>query len=384
MVRKDGTILEILLSATAIFDQERRYLTSRCTMIDHTERKRAERSLRQRTAQLEAANNELEAFSYSVSHDLRAPLRAIDGFSRMVLRDYAVLLPDDGQRRLQTVRDSAQHMGQLIDDLLAFSRLGRQQINQTHIDMEKLAHDVFNELKTQASGHKIKFTVAPLPATRGDKAMIRQVLVNLFLNAMKFTRTREKAVIECGYASQLDGGAYYVRDNGVGFDMQYVNKLFGVFQRLHSANEFEGTGVGLALVQRIVHRHGGRVWAESQVNQGTTFYFTIEGEHHLMNENNIEILLVEDNPNDVELTLDALREHKLANHIRVVRDGAEALDFIFPARRLCAATQPCPKTYSARSQTSKSQRTGSLAANPGQPTDAQDSGGYSHVFQRRK
>jgi two-component system sensor kinase len=223
----------------------------------------------------ESANKELEAFSYSVSHDLRAPLRAISGFSQAVMEDYAPRLDDEGKRYLGLIQENAHRMGRLIDDLLTFSRLGRQQMTESEIDMGSLAKSVFDELSTQEPGRKIKFTIKPSPPVSGDHSMIRQVIANLLSNAVKFTRTREEAQIEFGYLPELGDGAYYIKDNGVGFDMQYVGKLFGVFQRLHSISEFEGTGVGLALVYRIVTRHGGRVWAEGIVNQGATFYFTL-------------------------------------------------------------------------------------------------------------
>jgi light-regulated signal transduction histidine kinase (bacteriophytochrome) len=229
----------------------------------------------QARALLEAVNRELEAFSYSVSHDLRAPLRAISGFAQAVVEDYAPRLDDEGKRFLGLIQDNAHRMGQLIDDLLTFSRLGRQQLMETQIDLGALANGVFEELIGQWPGRKIRFVVHSVPAALGDKAMIRQVLTNLLSNAVKFTRPRAEAVIEFGYAVRQDQGAYYVKDNGVGFDMQYVGKLFGVFQRLHSAAEFEGTGVGLAIVYRIITRHGGRVWAEGQADHGATFYFTL-------------------------------------------------------------------------------------------------------------
>ncbi len=229
----------------------------------------------QARALLEAVNRELEAFSYSVSHDLRAPLRAISGFAQAVVEDYTPRLDDEGKRFLGLIQDNAHRMGQLIDDLLTFSRLGRQQLMETLIDLEVLARAIFEELAAQTPERKIQFVVHSVPPALGDKAMLRQVLVNLLSNAIKFTRPRAEAVIEFGYAQEHGQGAYYVRDNGVGFDMQYVGKLFGVFQRLHAVAEFEGTGVGLAIVFRIVTRHGGRVWAQGQVDRGATFYFTL-------------------------------------------------------------------------------------------------------------
>ncbi len=231
----------------------------------------------QAKALLEAVNKELEAFTYSVSHDLRAPLRAISGFAQALAEDCAPRLDAEGRRYLGLIQASAHRMGDLIDDLLTFSRLGRQQMMQTRIDMEELARAVFADLATQATGRRIAFTARAARPALGDKAMVRQVLVNLLSNAIKFTRTRQDAVIEFGYAPEAGTGAYYVRDNGVGFEMQYVGKLFGVFQRLHDASEFEGSGVGLALVARIITRHGGRVWAEGQPGLGAAFFFTLPG-----------------------------------------------------------------------------------------------------------
>ncbi len=226
---------------------------------------------------LEATNKELESFSYSVSHDLRAPLRAIDGFSRMLVEDFAGKIDAEGQRLLNVIRSNAQKMGQLIDDLLSFSRMGRHDMVLSEIDMTGLARSVFEDLKSAAPERIIQFSLKTLAPARGDLSMIRQVWVNLISNAIKFTRPRETAVIEVGSRVEEDKNVYYVKDNGVGFDMQYVNKLFGVFQRLHSMEEFEGTGIGLALVQRIILKHGGTVWAEGKVNEGAVFYFTLPG-----------------------------------------------------------------------------------------------------------
>ena len=237
-----------------------------------------EKRVIERTAQLQAANKELEAFSYSVSHDLRAPIRAIDGFSHILLKDYSDRLDDEGKRIFNIIQSNARNMGQLIDDLLAFSRLGRQDIRLSNLDMGELARSVFEELKLNNSFERTpQLNINTLPHARGDGAMIHQVFVNLLSNAIKFTKHKEAAVIEINGRIEDSQNIYYVKDNGAGFDMRYANKLFRVFQRLHRQDEFEGTGVGLALVQRIIHRHGGRVWAEGKVNEGATFYFTLPG-----------------------------------------------------------------------------------------------------------
>ncbi|HEX9839972.1 MAG TPA: PAS domain S-box protein [Anaerolineales bacterium] len=249
---------------------------------DITERKRGEQAIQQLNAdlkkqaeQLEAANKELEAFSYSVSHDLRAPLRAIDGFTRILLEDYEPLLEEEGKRVCEIIRREAQHMGELIDDLLTFSRLGRKEMHFTKIDMKAMAGSVFDELMKTENAARIDFHIHRLPSTAGDPVLIRQVWVNLLSNAIKFSSKKERAVIEVGSKHSEDEHVYYVRDTGAGFELEYVDKLFGVFQRLHGEKEFEGTGVGLAIVKRVINRHGGRVWAEGEVDKGATFYFAL-------------------------------------------------------------------------------------------------------------
>ncbi|HEX3034210.1 MAG TPA: GAF domain-containing protein, partial [Thermodesulfobacteriota bacterium] len=234
-----------------------------------------EKRVAERTVQLEAANKELEAFSYSVSHDLRAPLRAIEGFSGILLEECSSHLDAEGQRFLNIIRMNVKQMSQLIDDLLAFSRLNRQEIVLSEVKMEKLVKDIFEELKFAISERNLEFNVKVLPNAYGDRAMIRQVFINLLSNAIKFTRSKGRAIIEIGSRIEDQQNVYYVKDNGVGFDMQYVDKLFGVFQRLHMMEEFEGTGVGLAIVRRVIHRHGGQVWAEGKVGEGAAFYFTL-------------------------------------------------------------------------------------------------------------
>lgn len=235
-----------------------------------------ERRVVERTVQLEEANRELEAFSYSVSHDLRAPLRAVDGFSQAVMEDFGALLPKDGQRQLQTIRTSAQRMGELIDDLLAFSRLSRQPLNKQPVEMVRLVRSVLADLADETTGREIEILVGDLPVCDGDPRLLRQVWMNLLSNALKYTRRRARAVVEVGWSDAGGERIYFVRDNGNGFDMRYAGKLFTVFQRLHRAEDYEGTGVGLAIVQRVVNRHGGRVWAEAAVDQGATFHFTLE------------------------------------------------------------------------------------------------------------
>ena len=238
-----------------------------------------EQRVEQRTAQLEAANKELEAFSYSVSHDLRAPLRAMSGFSRIMVEDYAEQLPDDARRYLQRIQDNAQRMGDLIDDLLRFSRLGRQALVKQEVAPVDLVYQVLEDIQVEHNTPAVALNISPLPECQADPALLKQVYANLLTNAFKFSRQRSPARIEVGYQKQDGETIYFVKDNGVGFDMQYVHKLFGVFQRLHNPKDYEGTGVGLALVQRVIMRHGGRLWAEAEVDKGACFYFTV-GEQH--------------------------------------------------------------------------------------------------------
>jgi PAS domain S-box-containing protein len=254
-------------------------------MRDITDRKRADElrtahanALDRFNVELRAVNQELESFSYSVSHDLRAPLRAIDGFSRMLLEDHGKELAGEAHRLLGVIRANTKRMGALIDDLLAFSRLGRKELRVQAVDMTALFSEVADEVRREARDRPLEIVVEGLPLAVGDRALLRQVVANLLQNAAKFTRGRSPARILVG--AQPDGTehVYHVSDNGVGFDMQYANKLFGVFHRLHRADEFEGTGVGLAIVQRIVHRHGGRVWAEATPEQGAKFFFTLPAE----------------------------------------------------------------------------------------------------------
>jgi PAS domain S-box-containing protein len=272
----------MLLNARQIYKKDIGARMILLAIEDITERKKAEEEIKKlnkelmhRAIELEAAYKELETFSYSISHDLRTPLLVIGGFSRLLLEKYSNHLDAKGQQFLNFIHSSTQKMFQLIDDLLNFSRLGRQQMKPSDIDMSELAKALFEELKSITPDRTLQLNIKTLPPVRGDQAMFRQVLVNLLSNAIKFTRTKETAVIEIGCIVKENQDICYVKDNGVGFDMQYAGKLFGVFQRLHTVDEFEGTGVGLAIVQRIIHRHGGQVWAEGEVNKGATFYFTL-------------------------------------------------------------------------------------------------------------
>ncbi len=239
--------------------------------------KRAQEVLRERTIQLADANNELEAFSFSVSHDLRAPLRKVNGFANILLEDYAAHLPPDAQRYLLSVSEGALKMEQLIEDLLKFSRLSRQPLTKRPVSPADLVRRVLEELKAEQENRQIEIRIDDLPICEADPVLLKQVFINLLGNALKYTRTREAATIQIGFENGSQPCIYFIKDNGVGFDMEYADKLFGVFQRLHSISEFEGTGVGLAIVQRIVSRHGGRIWADAIVDQGATFYFTLTG-----------------------------------------------------------------------------------------------------------
>ena len=284
---KDGRRVDVEFVSNLYDEGDQKII--QCNVRDISERKRAEAIIAQlnedlekrvleRTSQLETANRELEAFSYSVSHDLRAPLRAVDGFSQAALEDFGPLLPEAGRRQLQTIRSAAQRMGALIDDLLAFARLNRHELSQRPVDTGKLVRQALDELGCPAWERPVEMQVGELPVSSGDPALLKQVWLNLLSNALKYTRKRGKAVIAIG-CTRTDGvNTFFVRDNGVGFDMRYAGKLFGVFQRLHRAEDYEGTGVGLAIVQRIVRRHGGRIWAEAAVDQGATFHFTLNEE----------------------------------------------------------------------------------------------------------
>lgn len=234
-----------------------------------------EELIESRTAQLDAANKELEAFAYSVSHDLRAPLRHITGFMGLLEKCSASNLDEKGRRYLGIIAESANHMGLLIDDLLSFSRMGRAEMQQTAVDLNRIVEEALKTVEDETRGKNIAFAIDELPEIQGDPAMLRVVFTNLLSNAVKFTRQKEGALVEVGHIRNNDEHVLFVRDNGVGFDMRYVDKLFGVFQRLHGESEFEGTGIGLATVRRVIHRSGGRTWAEGKVGEGATFYFSL-------------------------------------------------------------------------------------------------------------
>ena len=271
ILRKDGSTFPVILNATAIYDNTGTFLKSRSTVFDYTERKHAEEKILQ-------LNHELEAFTYSVSHDLRAPLRSIDGYSRILSEDYSESLDSEGKRILGTVIKNANRMGKLIDDLLDFSRIGRKEIVKAKYNMDVLVRSVLEELTEMEEDRIIECGIHNVASVVSDPTLLRQVWCNLISNALKYSRKKDKTSVEI--TSQIEGREiiYRIQDNGTGFDMQYSHKLFHVFQRLHRPQDFEGTGVGLAIVHRVITRHGGRVWAEGKVNEGAIFYFSLPHE----------------------------------------------------------------------------------------------------------
>jgi light-regulated signal transduction histidine kinase (bacteriophytochrome) len=284
---RDGAQTVVSYNATTFYDRNSKLRGVFAAAHDMTELKRFEHALQQteiqrerdaaHAAELALVNQELEAFSYSVSHDLRAPLRHIHGYVEMLQRATDGQLSDKATRYLKTITAAAMEMGELIDDLLAFSRVGRTEMRGASVELNALVGDVIRGLEMAINNRPIVWQIASLPSVLGDPSLLKQVLTNLIDNAIKYTRTRNPARIEIGWAGEEAGRpVLFVRDNGAGFDMQYAHKLFGVFQRLHRPEEFEGTGIGLATVRRIVARHGGRVWAEGTINEGATFYFTLE------------------------------------------------------------------------------------------------------------
>lgn len=281
-VRKDGSRFWSNSVMVVIRDDQGRLQGFSKVMRDITERKHAQeeirrlnRNLKQRASELEAANKELEAFTYSVSHDLRAPLRHIDGFSQLLVDEYGLQLPEEVRRYLDRIQNGARQMGLLVDELLTLTRIGRKEIKLQVAGLDPVVEQVVSDLKAELNGRKVEWKINSLPYVECDPALLRQVFANLLSNAVKYTRPRNPAIIEVGSLADNGQTVIFVRDNGVGFSMKYANKLFGVFQRLHRAEDFEGTGIGLATVQRIIHKHGGRVWAEAELDKGATFFFTV-------------------------------------------------------------------------------------------------------------
>ncbi|MEL7563146.1 ATP-binding protein [Dehalogenimonas sp. 4OHTPN] len=276
LVRRDGSILPVLLSATAVRNDRGEYLSSRSTVIDYTDKKRSRLELETANRSLAAANAELEAFSYSVSHDLRAPLRSIDGFSQALLDDYNSSLDDTGRDYLNRVRAATQRMGHLIDDMLSLSRVTRTEFKLETVDLTSLGFEITNELAAAEPDREVAVSIAPGINVSGDRHLLRVLLHNLLENAWKFTRKTPDARIEFGRAFTDEGVVYSVMDNGAGFDMKYADKLFSPFQRLHAVSEFPGTGVGLAIARRVVSRHRGRIWAQAEPGKGAAVYFTLD------------------------------------------------------------------------------------------------------------
>ena len=274
MLRQDEKTFWVRIESTVSLDEDGASV-SRTVISDITDRKRAEEELGENAAKLAEINRDLEDFNYSVSNDIRVPLRAIEGFSRIILKTARERFDEETRRRFQVIIENAEKIGRLIEDLLDFSRIGRRTVAKRSLDMEEMVRDVWQELLAANPGREMALKVSKMQAASGDWTMIRQVYGSLLENAVKFTRGKNPAVIEAGSLAADEGTVYYVRDNGIGFDMKFHDKVFGVFKRLHADEEFEGTGIGLAFVQRIVQRHGGHVWAEGKAHEGATFYFTL-------------------------------------------------------------------------------------------------------------
>ena len=290
-ITKHGKLIDVLFSASVTIEPGYDLKSIAITERDITEQKMADEQIRQLNAdlksnilQLEVTNKELESFSYSVSHDLRAPLRALDGYSKMIEEDYSNILDPEAKRLLGNIQGNARKMGILIDDLLAFSRLGRKEIQRSRVDVERLVENVLAEISLSTKVNA-NIKIGELPPAEADHALLQQVWVNLISNAIKYSGKKENPLIDIGSSNHGKETIYFIKDNGSGFDMRYADKLFGVFQRLHNPNEFEGTGVGLAIVHRIITKHGGRIWADARKNEGAAFYFTLSNNHQSLNHN---------------------------------------------------------------------------------------------------
>lgn len=282
MTCKDGSLFPVVINSIMVKDKNGNFYQSRTTVLDNREGKIAERKIRQLNTELkenirrlETANKELEAFSYSVSHDLRAPLRSIVGYTTILEMEHSKNLDSEVRRIMHIINNNASKMGHLIDDLLSFSHLGKKELLKNNIDMKHMVEAVATDVLSEGAPGKVELTISEIGSAKVDAGLMKQVWTNLLSNAVKYSGKRDKAEIEVGLKNINGEDVYYVKDNGVGFDMKYAHKLFGVFQRLHKSHEFDGTGVGLAIVQRVIQKHGGRVWAESSVNSGSTFYFTL-------------------------------------------------------------------------------------------------------------
>ena len=280
-ITKHGKLIDVLFSATSIADNSNDQKSIAITERDITEQKLADEQIKQLNAdlhanvlQLELSNKELESFSYSVSHDLRAPLRALNAYAGILEEDYMPVLDDEAKRVLGIIKANALKMGVLIDDLLEFSRLGRKEVEKSQTDIKRMVEDIVTDI-ARSTHHSATIKISPLPPVYADPALLKQVWINLISNAIKYSGKKENPVIEIGSTDSETETCFFVKDNGSGFDMKYAAKLFNVFQRLHSAEEFAGTGVGLAIVYRIIAKHGGRIWADAKKDEGATFYFTI-------------------------------------------------------------------------------------------------------------